>query len=140
MDITTFKNRLEDLENGIKELRLDFKLDWTSGFKLEELRNELETIKQDEEYFYKMKITAIVERDKLHSIELDIIKKAQIDFNEENYENLKEDPIYCKIIKDLNICHQKYGIGERYYLRLQKERKKILEKIHKMESRIEVFK
>ena len=135
MDIITFKNRLEALEYGVKDLRFDFELDDHSGFKLEELRTDLQTMKEDEEYFLKMKITAIVRRDKLHSMELEMIKKAQIEVDEKNYEKLKEDPNYCKILEELKICQQKYDIGVRYYNQLQKEKKRVMEKIHEMENR-----
>ena len=135
MDLTLLKNRLEDLEYKVKDLRFDFKLNKNSAYKLEVLRAELQTLEEDEKFFHKMKIIAILERDKFYKAELKMIKEAQINLNKENYDKLKKDPEYCKIIKELKICQQKYDIGAKYSRLSQKEQKKTIEKIHDMESR-----
>ena len=140
MDLAAFKNRLEELEYGMKELRFDFELDEFSGFKLEELRNELDSLKEEEAFFLKMKIKAIADREKLHTIEHEFIKKAQIHWVKESYEDLHEDPNYCKILEDLRENQKKYDIANKYYRRLDKEKKQVLEKIHEMECRQESFK
>ena len=139
MDITTFKKRMEDLEFGVKELRFDYDLDAHSGFKLEELRNELQSIEEEESFFLKMKIAAIGERDKLNSAEHKMLQEAQINLRNE-YEEFKENPDFCKIINDLKICLQKYDIGAKYFRLLQREKKIIMEKIHETELRKASFK
>ena len=133
MDIFTFKKRMEELEFGIKELRFDYDLDAHSGFKLEELRNELYSIEKEEKFFLKMKITAIGEREKLHTAELKLLDEGKVQLLD-NYE-LKEHPEYCKVINDLDKCEEKYDIGVKYFRLLQKEKKIITEKIHEIELR-----
>lgn len=138
MDIAAFKKRVEDLECEVKELRVDYDLDAHNGFKLEELRSELETIKEEEKFFLKMKLAAIDEREKYHEEEIQLIRDAKIE-SHIDYEELKETFDYCKLQDNLKKCWQKYYIGDKYFKSSQKERKIIIEKIHQLEIREESF-
>ena len=133
--MTGFLNRLENLEYGLKDLRFDYEFHDNSGFKLEELRDELETMKKEEEFFLKLKIISGQERDKLQLAEREMINKMEIVLDEENYEKLKEDPDYRRTIKELEAYHRSYDIGEKYWRQLKQQQKKIIKKIHDLETR-----
>ena len=132
--ILPFKKRVEDLECKVKELRVDYDSDALIGFKLEELRSELETIKDEEKFFLKMKLAAIDEREKYYEEEIQLIRDAKIE-SHIDYEELKETYDYCKVQDNLKKCWQRYCIGDKYFKSSQKERKIIIEKIHKLENR-----
>lgn len=135
MDIIAFQNRLEELEMGMKELRVDYELDQNIGFKLEELRDKLEVVTKDRDFFRQMSMKAQGKRDELNSARLDLIIKANIFFNEENYENLKKNFEYQKINKELERCQQEIDIGARFRIQLNTEKNKIMMQIEKLEYR-----
>ena len=122
-----------DLERNVKELQLDFDVDENIELKIKIFRNDLKVLEEDEDFFLKMKMAAIREKNELLKVEQELINKA------ENNEKSKENLEYQKLNKDLDLCQQKYDIGSRYRKMLTKERKLLLEDIHRLEDRELLF-
>ena len=135
MDIVAFQNRMEELETGMKELRLDYDLDQNIGFKLEELRDQTNILTKDQDFFRQMSVNAIAKRDHLTSTRIDLLIKADIFFNEENYEKLKKDPQYRKINRELEKCQEEIDVASRYRLQADEKKYKIMKQIERLECR-----
>ena len=135
MDIAAFKNRMEELERGMKDLRIDFELDQNIGWKLEELRDKMDIVTKDGEFFRKMSMEALGKRDQLGSARINMIIKADIFLNKENYEKLKENPEFIRITKELERCQHEIDVGSRYCIQTDQEKHKLMQQIRKLECR-----
>ena len=135
MDTIAFKNRMEELENGMKALHIDYEFDQNIEFKLEELRKKMDILTKDHDFFWQMSMKAQRKRDELNLARIDLIIKADIFYSQENYEKLKKNVEYQEINKGLERCQLKIDIGARYRMETDKEKYKIMKQIKKLECR-----
>lgn len=130
-----YKERLDDLEIKIEEIRAELKIDTNIDAKIAELRQKIKEADKDESFFRWIKNKGLIKgctvSDKLEEMETD----AGAHKDKDNFKKLNKNSEYCKLTSKRQILREHAWIGGKYQELALKERQKLLRKIQLLEYR-----
>ena len=129
------KNRLDDLEVKIEEIRGELKIDENIDAKIDELRKKIKETEKDEDFFRWIKGKGLTKGSTVSQAIEKMEAEAKAHLDEDNFKKLYRNHEYCKLANKRENLRQHAYVGCRYQEFALKEKQKLLRRIKLLEHR-----